>query len=153
MKWFVIYTKPRHEIKVARALERIGIKSYCPVFNKLKQYSDRKKKVTTPLLSSYVLVNIANKDRNKVFAVPGIIRYVFWLGKPAIVRDEEIELMQNNLSGIYNEILISNIKRGTNFTIPSGPFQGQEGKVVNLFKKKIKLELPSFGILVTLKTA
>ena len=63
-----------------------------------------------PLLSSYVLVKIANNDRNKVFAVPGIIRYVFWLGKPAVVRDQEIELMQNYLSGIYNEILISNIK-------------------------------------------
>ena len=153
MKWFVLYTKPHHEIKVARALEKIGIKSYCPVINKLKQFSDRKKKVTKPLLSSYVLVKIANNDRNKVFGVPGIIRYVYWLGKPAVVRDQEIELMQNNLSGIYNEILISNIKKGTNYKIPSGPFQGQEGKVVNLFKNKIKLELPSFGILLTLKTA
>ena len=153
MKWFVLYTKPHHEIKVARALEKIGIKSYCPVINKLKQFSDRKKKVTMPLLSSYVLVKIANNDRNKVFGVPGIIRYVYWLGKPAVVRDQEIELMQNYLSGIYNEILISNIKKGTNYKIPSGPFQGQEGKVVNLFKNKIKLELPSFGILLTLKTA
>tara|TARA_B100000575_G_C22992100_1_gene571995 strand:+ start:78 stop:539 length:462 start_codon:yes stop_codon:yes gene_type:complete len=153
MKWFVLYTKPHHEIKVARALEKIGIRSYCPVINKLKQFSDRKKKVTKPLLSSYVLVKIANNDRNKVFGVPGIIRYVYWLGKPAVVRDQEIELMQNNLSGIYNEILISNIKKGTNYKIPSGPFQGQEGKVVNLFKNKIKLELPSFGILLTLKTA
>tara|TARA_S200000501_G_scaffold368341_1_gene406042 strand:+ start:327 stop:788 length:462 start_codon:yes stop_codon:yes gene_type:complete len=153
MKWFVLYTKPHHEIKVARALEKIGIKSYCPVINKLKQFSDRKKKVTKPLLSSYVLVKIANNDRNKVFGVPGIIRYVYWLGKPAVVRDQEIELMQNNLSGIYNEISISKIKKGTNYKIPSGPFQGQEGKVVNLFKNKIKLELPSFGILLTLKTA
>ena len=153
MKWFVLYTKPHHEIKVAKALEKIGIKSYCPVINKLKQFSDRKKKVTKPLLSSYVLVKIANNHRNKVFGVPGIIRYVYWLGKPAVVRDQEIELMKNNLSGIYNEILISNIKKGTNYKIPSGPFQGQEGKVVNLFKNKIKLELPSFGILLTLKTA
>ena len=67
MKWFVLYTKPHHEIKVARALEKIGIKSYCPVINKLKQFSDRKKKVTMPLLSLYVLVKIANNDRNNSF--------------------------------------------------------------------------------------
>lgn len=153
MKWFVLYTKPHHEIKVAKALEKIGIKSYCPVFNILKQYSDRKKKVSQPLLRSYVLVKIQDNDRNKVFGIPGIIRYVFWLGKPAIVREQEIELMQNNLLGIYDEILITNIKKGSNFTIPSGPFEGQEGKVINIFKNRIKLELPSFGILVTLKTA
>ena len=147
MKWFVLYTKPHHEIKVAKALEKIGIKCYCPVFNILKQYSDRKKKVSQPLLRSYVLVKIQDNDRNKVFGVPGIIRYVFWLGKPAI------ELMQNNLLGIYDEISITNLKKGSNLTIPSGPFEGQEGKVINIFKNRIKLELPSFGILVTLKTA
>ncbi len=153
MKWFVLYTKPRHEIKVAKALEKIGIRSFCPVISKLKQYSDRKKKVIQPLLSSYVLIKIEDRDRNRVFGVPGIIRYVFWLGKPATVGDHEIELMQNNLIGIYDEISITNIKKGANFRIPSGPFVGQEGKVVNLFKNRIKLELPSLGILVTLKTA
>ncbi len=153
MKWFVLYTKRHQEIKVAKALEKIGIESYCPVFIKLKQYSDRKKKVSQPLLSSYVLVKIKDKDRNRVFAVPGIIRYVFWLGRPAIVREQEIELMQNNLSGIYEEISISRIKKGTKFTIPSGPFEGQEGKVINLLKNKIKLELSSLGLYVTLKTA
>ena len=138
MKWFVLYTKPRHEIKVAKALEKIGIKSYCPVINKLRQYSDRKKKVVQPLLSSYVLVKIENKDRNRVFGVPGIIRYVFWLGKPVIVHEQEIELMQNNLLGICDEITITNIKKGANITIPSGHFEGQEGKVINLFKNRIK---------------
>ena len=153
MKWFVLYTKPRHEIKVAKALEKIGIRSFCPVISKLKQYSDRKKKVIQPLLSSYVLIKIEDRDRNRVFGVPGIIRYVFWLGKPATVGDHEIELMQNNLLGICDEITITNIKKGANITIPSGHFEGQEGKVINLFKNRIKLELPSIGILVTLKIA
>lgn len=153
MKWFVLYTKPQHEIKVANALANMGIKSYCPVFKKLKTYSDRKKKVETPLLRSYVLVKIDDKDRNLVFSIPGIVRYVFWLGKPAIVREEEIELMERNLSGIYDWVSISNLYKGSNYTVPGGPFKGQNGKVVNLYKKAIKLELPSLGILVTLKTA
>ena len=50
MKWFVLYTKPQFEIKVAEALQKIGVRAYCPVYTQLKQYSDRKKKVTKPLL-------------------------------------------------------------------------------------------------------
>ena len=106
-----------------------------------------------PLLRSYVMLKIDNKDRNQVFGIPGVVRYVDWSGKPAIVRESEIELMEKNLAGIYNGISITSIKKGANYTIPVGPFKGYDGKVVNLFKNKIKLELPSLGILVTLKTA
>tara|TARA_B100001769_G_C22028555_1_gene552681 strand:+ start:610 stop:1071 length:462 start_codon:yes stop_codon:yes gene_type:complete len=153
MKWFVIYTKPQFEIKVEQTLQNIGIRAYCPVYKQIKQYSDRKKKVLKPLLRSYVLVNINDKDRDKVFSVPGVVRYLFWLGKPAIVREEEIELMKNNLSGIYENITVSDLKKGDAYNIKEGPLKGQVGKIVDLFKNKIKLELPSLGMLVTLKTA
>ena len=93
MKWFVIYTKPQFELKVTQSLEAMGIQAYCPVTTQIKQYSDRKKKVIKPLLRSYVLVKIADRDRNQVFSIPGVLSYVFWLGKPAIVHDKEIELM------------------------------------------------------------
>ena len=152
MKWFVIYTKPQFEIKVEQTLQNIGIRAYCPVYKEIKQYSDRKKKVLKPLLRSYVLVNINDIDRDKVFSVPGVVRYLFWLGKPAIVREEEIELMKNNLSGIYESITVSDLKKGDAYNIIEGPLKGQVGKVINLFKNKIKLELPSLGMLVTLKT-
>ena len=153
MKWFVLYTRPQYEIKVAEALQGLGIRAYCPVYTQLKQYSDRKKKVEKPLLKSYVLVKIADRDREQVFAIPGVVRYVFWLGKPAVVREEEIELMKNNLGGIYDSICVEQLQKGVAYTIPEGPFKGQQGKVVTLLKNRIKLELPSLGVLVTLKTA
>jgi transcription antitermination factor NusG len=153
MKWFVLYTRPQYEIKVAEALQGLGIRAYCPVYTQLKQYSDRKKKVEKPLLKSYVLVKIADRDREQVFAIPGVVRYVFWLGKPAVVREEEIELMKNNLGGIYESICVEQLQKGSAYTIPEGPFKGQQGKVVTLLKNRIKLELPSLGVLVTLKTA
>ena len=153
MKWFVLYTKPQFEIKVAEALQKIGVRAYCPVYTQLKQYSDRKKKVTKPLLRSYVLVKIEDKDRDQVFEIPGVVRYVFWLGKPAIVREDEIVLMENNLSGIYESISVSALEKGAAYTIPEGPFKGLSGKVVHLDHNKMQLELPSLGMLVTLKTA
>ena len=153
MKWFVLYTKPQFEIKVAEALQKIGVRAYCPVYTQLKQYSDRKKKVIKPLLRSYVLVKIEDKDRDQVFQIPGVVRYVFWLGKPAIVREDEIVLMENNLSGIYESISVSTLEKGAAYTIPEGPFKGLSGKLVHLDHNKMQLELPSLGMLVTLKTA
>ena len=94
MKWYVIYTKRNYEIRVANALNAIGIHAYCPVFEYIKQYSDRKKKVEKPVLPSYVLVNISERDRVNVFSIPGVVRYLFWLGKPAEVRPDEIELFK-----------------------------------------------------------
>jgi transcription antitermination factor NusG len=153
MKWFVIYTKPQFELKVTQSLEAMGIQAYCPVTTQIKQYSDRKKKVIKPLLRSYVLVRIADRDRNQVFSIPGVLSYVFWLGKPAIVNDKEIELMENTLAGVYESISITQLEKGSIYNISEGPFKGQEGKIINLVKNKIQLELPSLGVLLTLKTA
>jgi transcriptional antiterminator RfaH len=153
MKWFVLYTKSNFEIKVSEKLNNNGIEAYCPVYTEIKQYSDRKKKVVKPLLKSYVLVKIKEKDRVKVFEIPGVLRYLYWLGKPATVRDQEINMMEEYLSSKYKSINIKSINKGEAYSINKGPFKGYKGKVVTLLKNKIKLELQSLGMLVTLKTA
>ena len=153
MKWLVLYTKPHFELKVAKLLVELGISAYCPTYKVIKQYSDRKKKVERPLIRSNVFVQLEEKDRASVFAVPGVVRYLFWLGKPAVVREEEIALMQNNLNGVYDYIRVEKLEIGAAYTIPQGPFKGQKGNVVSLAKKNIKLELPSLGMMVLLKAA
>lgn len=150
MKWFVLYTKPQFEIRVSKALNAIGINAYCPTYNKIVQYSDRKKKVEKPLLPSYVLVNIAEQDRSKVFLVTGVLRYVFWLGKPAQVYEKEIKALKNSLKGIIESFSIRPLQRGTEYTIQSGPFKGHNGKVLAKEKNKLKLQLKELGMLVTL---
>ena len=150
MKWFVLYTKPNFEIKVAEAINDYGINAYCPVYTQIKQYSDRKKKIHKPLLPSYVLVQLLEEDRKKVFDIRGAVRYLFWLGKPAEVREEEIELLKSNLKGDYDDVLISKLSKGKEYTIPFGTFKGQSGRVSDISKNKLKLELPSLGLFVTL---
>ena len=153
MKWFVLYTKPNFEIKVAEGINALGINAYCPVFTKIKQYSDRKKKIIKPLIPSYVLVKLHEEDRQKVFSVNGVVRYLFWLGKPAEVREEEIELLKSNLKGNYDDALISKLVKGKEYTIPSGPLKGKTGTVLEIVKNKLRLELPSLGLFVTLNRA
>ena len=150
-KWFVVYTRPQQELKVAGQLSTMGITNYCPTITLVKQYSDRKKKVTKPLLSSYVMVELEDKERNKVFSCSGILRYLFFLGKPAVVPASDIMLMQNHLNGVYNDSKITTLSVGDSHTISQGPFSGISGRVVETDKAKVKLELACLGMQITLK--
>ena len=150
-KWFVIHTKPQQELKVAQQLSVIGITNYCPTITILKHYSDRKKKVKKPLLSSYVLVHLEESQRNRVFSLPGVVRYLFFLGKPAQVREKEIHLLRDHLDGVYTDYSLTTLTKGKIYKIPQGPFTGLSGKVVESYKNKVKLEVQSLGMTITLK--
>ena len=110
MKWFVLFTKPRHELKVLERLISLGIQTYTPTKIETRQWSDRKKKITVPLLPSMVLVNLENKNPNLVFDVPGVVRYLFEQGKRVMVSNSEVIAMQcyqnNTLQIDKNELNI-----------------------------------------------
>ena len=81
MNWYVIHTKPRGEKKAEEQLLSLGINAYCPTRNETRLWSDRKKRIQVPVLPSMILVNIDEKDINRVFECSGVVRYMFWLGK------------------------------------------------------------------------
>lgn len=90
-KWFALYVNVRHEKTISLKLAEMGIESYVPVTKQLRQWSDRKKMIESPLISGYVFVNIAETDMDKPRFVPGVVNYVRFQGKPAIIRDAAIE--------------------------------------------------------------
>ena len=150
MPWFAIYTRPKNEKKVVAGLEKIGIEVYCPMVKQVKQWSDRKKKVEVPLINSYVFVNIEESDRNIVFEIPGVVRYLFWLGKPAVIQEQEIEVLKESLKGILSTVEVNGIQPGDNLTISNGPFQGKEGVVFQVEKNNIRLVLKELGVVITI---
>ena len=151
MPWYVLYTKPRNEKKVAEALEKIGINTYCPLVKVVKQWSDRKKKVLLPLISSYVFVKLEEKNRELVFQVPGVVRYLFWLGKPAIIREEEIETLQKWLATDYSKVSVQNLQPGSKIILNEGVFKGQTAVVKELRGHKVQVVLEALGVLVTME--
>lgn len=151
MPWFVLYTQPRQEKKVADGLQKIGIESFCPLVTVVKQWSDRKKKVQIPLINSYVFVNVEEHKRVEVFKIPGIVRYLFWLGKPAIVRSIEIDVLRTTLEGVVDSFELEQIiKKDSIITLDKGPFKGAEGIVRHLNKNSIQLVLIDLGFLITI---
>lgn len=149
MNWYVICTKPNTELKVASQLNSLGINAFCPSYSFIKKYSDRKKKAEKPLMPRYVLVKMQEKDRAKVFAIPNVKRYLFWLGKPAIVRHEEIEILKNELEGYQSISNKSSLNVGSDFAISFGPFKGINGKILNFSNNMMRLELKSIGLFLT----
>ena len=150
MDWKVLYVKPRNEKKVAALLAKLGIVVYCPLVTETRQWSDRKKKVEVPLLNSYVFVQIEEKEREMVFQVPGVVRYMFWLGNPAVVRDHEIKLMQDWLSGENVRAEIERLQVGDRMEIKTGPFKDKKGIVQEINKNRIQLILPDLGMKIIL---
>ncbi|TPG40073.1 UpxY family transcription antiterminator [Flavobacterium pectinovorum] len=152
MNWYVVYTKPKWEKKVAERLIQTGIECYCPLITQVKQWSDRKKKVEVPLFNSYVFVQLADIDRNSVFQVSGVVRYLFWLGKPAIVRDEEINSIKTSLKAPnISDISVTSIQVGDRIKIEAGAFSNQDAIVQEVSNTHYILVLESLGCVLKIK--
>jgi transcription antitermination factor NusG len=146
MNWYVVYTKPKWEKKVAEKLNEIGIVAYCPLITKISQWSDRKKIINVPLFNSYIFVQTTEKDRNKIFEVAGAVRYLFWLGKPAMVRNPEIEAIQNWLLAPYDyEISLDKWKKGDKIILDAGPFITQSAIIQEVKQNHYILILEALG--------
>jgi transcription antitermination factor NusG len=103
INWYIVHTKAKWERKVAQELNKLGIECYCPLITQERQWSDRKKKLIVPLFSGSVFVKLpAETDRNIVFLSSGVVRFLFWLGKPAVILDDEINALKKWLDTIEN---------------------------------------------------
>lgn len=146
LNWYALYTKPRKEQKVAQQLEELGFVVYLPLKVEVKQWSDRKKKVISPLFSSYVFIQIEESKRSDVFVIDGVLNYVFWIGKPAVIRNNEIELMRHEIEKPNREVFVERLTPGEQIKLKEGVFKGQEAFVEYISNQKAHLFLPHLGI-------
>ena len=153
MNWYVLFTKPRSEKKVEKQLLSLGINAFCPTRPEIRFWSDRKKRIEVPVLPSMVLVNIDDNEINKVFKCSSVVRYMFWLGKRARVRQSEINILKEYLSGDYylKESKLLDIKVGDNLSLSS--FNNKNGVVDKISNNNIWICLKSIGFRVKLKLA
>ncbi len=147
-KWLAIYTKPRWEKKVDSKLLRKGIDSWCPLQRVEKKWSDRKKIIDEPLFRSYVFVNITESERLSVLQTEGVLNFVHYLGKPAVIKNEEIDLIRAYL--LEKETIISiqslqSFRENDKVVINQGVFMDNTGTVIRPGNKKIYVRLESLG--------
>ena len=151
-KWHVLYTKPRHEIKALERLNQNGFEVYCPMKTTLKQWSDRKKKVSEPLLPSYIFIKITEKERATPLEDPSVLNYVFWLGKPAIVRESEIDALKGLISkNKVQEFEIRKLNIGDKIAVNKGQIKNKNAIIKTISNNYITAELKELGMKIVLK--
>lgn len=145
--WYAVYTKPRWEKKIAQKLEEKGIETYCPLNRVTKQWSDRKKIVVEPLFKGYVFVHIDEEKKWSIKEVNGILNYVYWNGKPALIRDEEIETIKKFLNE-YTDVQVQEYKFEVNkkVRVKQGALMNQEGVVIEVSGNRAKVKIESIGV-------
>ncbi|HEX9511602.1 MAG TPA: UpxY family transcription antiterminator [Puia sp.] len=144
--WYVVYTKPRWEKKVARQLEQKGIEHYCPLAKVQRQWSDRKKIVLEPLFSAYVFVHLEETQQLPVKQTDGVMNFVYWLKKPAVIREEEIDTIKRFLNEYQNvKLEKTSVNVNDHVKVISGPLMERQGNVLEIRNKTVKVSLPSLG--------
>ena len=151
MPWYVLITKPRSEKKVAEKLQEKGIEVCCPVSIEVRQWSDRKKKVEVPLLPSMVLVKLEDKERPVVFETYGAVRYLFWLGKAAIVSEAEIDVLTDIQSSKLSVQTIERIQPGSTIDLKGLGFEQEKGTVKYISGNQCWVVLDTLGYVIKLQ--
>ena len=133
-RWYAVYTKSRNEKKVHQNLTTSGYTSFLPLEETIKQWSDRKKKVSVPLIPSYLFVQTQENNLRDILTVTGVVKILSYLGKPAIIKDYEIKNLKIllNDSEKFNSIEAHNLKKGDSVIVEKGIFEGLIGEYIKL---------------------
>jgi transcription antitermination factor NusG len=132
-KWYAVYTRPRAEKLVNERLKEVEVETFLPMQKTYRIWSDRKKLVEKPLLSSYIFVRTTRHNFPKVYKIPGVVKFVTFEGVPASIPQKQID----NLRLIINsdaeiEVTSDKFERGDNVEVVSGSLIGLTGELIRI---------------------
>jgi transcription antitermination factor NusG len=145
-KWYAVYTKPRWEKKVHSLFTEKGLVSYCPLNKVRKRWSDRIKLVEEPLFKSYVFVQVQEEEQQQVRMVNGVLNFVYWNGKPAIVKESEIDTIRKFLNE-YSDVEVKpmNLQANQAVMVKRGLLMNNTGRIRRLMNNKVEVLIESLG--------
>ena len=145
--WYVVYTRPRWEKKIASLLSEKGIENYCPLNKVIRQWSDRKKTILEPLFKGYVFVQVEEAAKWEVLAINGIVNYVHWLGKPARIRDSEIDTIRRFLHEFEDiDVTETGMQVNAAVQVKQGVLMNYKGIVLEVQGNRARVKIESMGI-------
>ena len=144
--WYAIYTKARCEKKVNGILLEKGLESYCPLNRVERKWSDRLKTVEEPLFRSYVFVHLSEEEKPKVRMTQGVVNFVYWQGKPAVIKDREIEVIRKFLHE-YRDVIAEplDLRPETRVSIRQGIFMDKVAKIKKIQGNRVQVIIESIG--------
>jgi transcription antitermination factor NusG len=145
-QWFAVYTRPRWEKKVGQLLEKKGLDVYCPLTKVRRKWSDRYKIIEEPLFKSYVFTKITDDEKSRVRLTDGVVNFVYWNGKPAVIKEQEIAVIKKFLKE-YQEVSAKplDVKEGQKVRVKTGLMMDNEGVVIKVVHNRVYVLLESLG--------
>lgn len=148
-QWFAFYVKPRHEKKAYERL-RDRFEIYCPLKEERVRWSDRWKTVTKPYIPGYIFARAAEAERMAILNDPSVFRTVCWKGKPAAIRQDEIDTIKRVIGDPDVENLrLEQISPGDRVKVAGGEFATITGVVVAVKGNRAAIQLESLHCNIT----
>ncbi len=146
--WYVLYTTPRSEKRVKEKLEWNGIECYLPLHRSPRVWSDRVKLVDVPLFNSYIFVKCKDAEILSLIRINGVVRVIFYDGKPAVIREAEVEAIRMFIEEAQGKVLST----GDEVEILAGSMKKKSGKIVKINKKYLILRIEQLAATVCVNT-
>jgi transcriptional antiterminator RfaH len=154
LKWYAIYTNPRAEKLVFERLEEVNIEAFLPLMRTYRKWSDRKKLVIKPLLSSYVFVKVLRKNFPKVYTLTGVVRFISFDGQPVPIPQEQIDNLRLIVdSDAEIEVTGEALAEGDKVKVARGNLAGLTGELIRINGKKkvvVRLDKLEQNIILTI---
>lgn len=134
------------EKKVASSLSKRKIENFFPVNSQRINLYSKIRTSHQPLFESYIFVNIIASEFEKVRSIFGVLNFVYWKGKPAIIQEEEIEVIKDFTTDHQN-IKLEKTKVNLNDVakVIDGSKYSMSGNVLTVKNTTVKVNLPSLG--------
>jgi transcription antitermination factor NusG len=142
LNWYVLYTSPRAEKQVRDRIAAQGTEVWLPLHHAPRVWSDRVKIVEIPLFNSYIFVKCKEYELRDLLKIYGVSRIVFYDGRPAVIRQREIDAIKDFLEQATNHTILV----GDEVKILSGSMKNISGKVKKIKKKYIFIYLEQMGV-------
>ncbi|MGV8095727.1 MAG: UpxY family transcription antiterminator [Mangrovibacterium sp.] len=150
-KWHAVYTRSRTEKKAYRELLLKGIESYLPLKTVRRRWGKQSRVIEEPLIRGYVFVRVSYREYYEALFTSGVLRYVCFEGKPAVITDDQVESLKRLMENKENDIQVTSekIRKGDNIKVVSGPLKNFHAEVVDMRGKyRILLRLENLGCCV-----
>ncbi len=154
--WYAVYTNSRAEKRVHDRITELGIETFLPLQKTLRQWSDRKKMVEKPLISSYVFVKAVPKEIFEVRKVDGVVKFITIEGRPVPIPEDQITNLRI-LCGSDADVEVSSevFTRGDMVEVTIGSLTGLRGELIRAGRKHkvvIRIIQPGMNLTVDIQT-
>ena len=152
-QWYAIQTRYRFERKVTAQLQHKGLETFLPVLEEIRRWSDRQKRVATPLFSGYTFAHfdLSSGLRRELLRTEGVIGVLSFAGEAAPVPSKQIQDLQLLLSHQVPCALHAFLKIGQKVRIRGGCLDGLEGILEQRGEKNLVISIESIRQSVAIK--